>query len=136
MAAGAGVHVNKSERLVPHDFEDVGMAADEQARPQPTDFLACPAIVIAGIAADVGHVYADAFAFPNKIFGQFGTDFRTIDVAVDSPRGFEGFQAIEHLGRPEVSGMPDLIALGEVVEDRIIQKPVCVGEQPDPQPSS
>jgi hypothetical protein len=55
VAAGAGIHVDEAERLVAHDFEDVGVAADEQARPQPPDFLPGPAVVVAGIPADVCH---------------------------------------------------------------------------------
>lgn len=35
VAAGAGIHVNQSECLVAHDFQDVGVAADEKAGPQP-----------------------------------------------------------------------------------------------------
>ena len=48
VAAGAGIHVNVAERLVAHDFQDVGVAADEQARTQPTEFLPCAPVVIAG----------------------------------------------------------------------------------------
>jgi hypothetical protein len=56
VAAGAGIHVNESERLVAHDFQDVGVTADEHARAQPTDFLSCPTVIVAGIAAEVRQV--------------------------------------------------------------------------------
>jgi len=69
VAAGAGIHVNESERLVAHDFQDVGVAAYEQTRPQPTDFLPGPAVVVAGIPADVRHVDVEALALPNEILG-------------------------------------------------------------------
>ena len=48
MSAGAGIHVDEAERLVAHDLQDVGVTADEQARTQPTEFLPCAPVVIAG----------------------------------------------------------------------------------------
>lgn len=58
VAAGAGIHMDEAERVVAHHFEDVGVAADEQAGPQVAEVAGSPFVVIAGIASDVGHIYA------------------------------------------------------------------------------
>jgi hypothetical protein len=58
VAAGAGVHVDEAESGVSDYFEDVGVAADEQARAERAEDAASPFVVIAGIASDVGHVDA------------------------------------------------------------------------------
>ena len=131
VAAGAGIHVNQSERLVTHDFQNVRVAADEQARPQPTDFLPGPTVVIAGIPADMGHVDVEALAYPNEIFRQVIAERSAIDVAVNTTHGFECSEAIQHFARSEIARVPHLVAFGEVTEDSVIQKAVGVGQQPD-----
>jgi hypothetical protein len=117
VAAGAGVHVNESERLIAHDFQDVGVAADEQARPQPTDFLPGTPVVIAWIPADVRHVDFDALALPDEIASQVGAEFLPVDVPVNSPDRFERPETIQYVRRPEVSRVPHFITLGKVMEN-------------------
>ncbi len=136
VAAGARINVNESERLIAHDFQDVGVAADEQARPQPTDFLPGTPVVIAGIPADVRHVDVEALALPNLILGQTGAEFRPVNVPVNSPHRFEGSETVQDVRGPEVSRVPHLVAFGEVMEDSLIQKAMGVGEQPDSQSPS
>ena len=128
MAAGAGIHVDESERLVEHDFQDVGVPADEQTRPQPPDFLPCTPVVIARIPADMGHVDGDAVAFPNQILREVGAEFRPVNVPVNSTDRPEGSETIQYVRRPKVSRVPNLVALGEVLEDSVIQKAVGVGK--------
>jgi hypothetical protein len=48
VAAGAGVHVDEAERRIAPDFQDVEVAADEQAWPQPTNFLPGTPVAVAG----------------------------------------------------------------------------------------
>lgn len=69
VAAGAGIHVNEAERLVAHDFQDVGVTADEQTRPQQPDLFPGPTVVIAGIPAYVRHIDVETLALPNQILG-------------------------------------------------------------------
>jgi hypothetical protein len=89
VAAGAD-SCERGRRLVAHDFQDVGVAADEQARPQPMNFLPCTPVVIAGIPADVGHVEVEALALPNEILRQIGAEFRPVNVPVNAPDRLEG----------------------------------------------
>ena len=131
VAAGAGIHVNEAERLVAHDFQDVGVAADEQSRPEPPEFLPGTPIIIAGIPTDVRHIDAKALALPNEILGQVGAQFRPVNVPVNSPDRVEGSEMIQYVGCPEVSRVPNLVAFGEVAEDSGIQKAMGVGKQAD-----
>jgi hypothetical protein len=80
----------------------------------------------------MGHVDADALAFPHKNLRQVGTEFRTVNVPVNAPDRFEGFEPIQYFGSPEIARVPHLVAFCKVPEDRIVQKPVGVGEEPDP----
>jgi hypothetical protein len=131
VAASAGIHVNEAERLVAHDFQDVGVTADEQTRPKPLEFLPRTPVVIAGVPSDVGHVNCNALTIPNEILGNFRTEFRTVNIAVNAPDRSEDPEPIQNLDRPEVAGVPDLVAFGEMPENSVVQKSVCVGEQPD-----
>lgn len=132
MTTGSGIHVKQSRRGIPHDLQNMGVTADEQTRPEPTEFLSNSPVVIARIPADVGHVHIDALAFPEKILRQIGTKFGTIDVPVNATHRFEGSEPIEYFACAEVSRVPHLITLGKVMEDSVIQKAVGVGKQPDP----
>jgi hypothetical protein len=131
VAASAGIHVNETERLVAHDLQYVGVTADEQTRPQPLDFLPRTAVVIAGVSSDVGHVNCDALAIPNEVFGNLETELRTVNISINTADWLEGPELGEKVDRPEVSRVPDLIALGEMPENSVVQKSVCVGEQTD-----
>ena len=126
VAAGAGIHVNEAERLIAHDLQDVGVTADEEARPQPPKFLSGTRVVIARIPADMGHVDGDALAFPAEIDRQVGAKFRPVNVPVNSPDRLEGSETIQYVRSSEVARVPHLIALGEVMEDSVIQKAVGV----------
>ena len=63
VAGGSRVDVDESVLLVPHDFEDVGVPADEQAGRVSGKRLPDALVVIARVAADVGDPYPDSFAF-------------------------------------------------------------------------
>lgn len=109
------------------------MAAEEQIRPQPPDFLPGSAVVVSWIAADVSHVDADAFRLPREIFREIGAQFGAIDVAVNSADWFKGSETVQNLDRSEIPGMPNLIAFHEMPKDRIVENPMCVRKQSDQQ---
>ena len=136
MTARARVHVKQPDCGVPHHLQYVGVTADEKPRPQLLDFLPGTRIVIAGIAADMGHIHLDAFTLPGDIPSHLGTDLRAVNVPVNAAHRLEVFETIKNLRSPEVSRVPYLIALGKVPEDSIVQKSVGVSEQTNPQTSS
>ena len=132
-AGGAWIHVNEAKRLVAPYFQDVGVTADEQTRPQSLDFLSRTAVVIARVSSDVRHVDVETRTLPNEILVQIGAQFRPVDVPVNAPDWSEGLEPIQNFDRPEVARMPDLVAFGEMPENRVVQKSVCVGKQRDSQ---
>ena len=82
------------------------------------------------------HVDVEALALPNEILGQVGAEFRRVNAPVDSPDRFGSSETIQYVRSPELSRVPNFVAFGEVIEDSVVRKAVCVGEQPDSQSSA
>ena len=59
--AGARVHVDKVEIKVPHDFQDMGMTANEETRLCVKDYFLRSGVITAWIAADVRHINTKTF---------------------------------------------------------------------------
>ncbi len=107
------------------------MTADEEPGPQPLKFPANSRVVIAGIASDVGHVDLEPLAVPEEVARQISPQFGAVHVAKNAAGGFELPDPVEDFGRPEIACMPDLIAFGEVLQHRVVEKTVSVRKQPD-----
>lgn len=125
VAGGSGVDVEALEFGVEHDFEDVGVACDEEFGWVGGELFSDGGGVFAGIAAYVGHEDIDFFAGPAEGFGKFAADAGAVDVAIDTFEGFEGAETVGEGGGAEVAGVPDLVAVGEVDEDAFVE--VVVG---------
>lgn len=52
----------------------------------------------------------------------------SVGVPSDCTNGFVCAQQFEHFGATDVSGMPDLIDIAEVLQDALVQKSVRIGE--------
>jgi hypothetical protein len=131
VTASTGVHMKQSEHLVAHDLQDMRVAADEQTGSQTSKFHPCSPVVIAWVAPYVGHVNVDALALPGEIGRQIGAEFGTVKIPVNASDWPKGPEQIQNLDRPEVACVPNLVAFGEMPENSVVQKSVCVGEQPD-----
>jgi hypothetical protein len=123
--------MEKLERGISYYLQDVRVTADEQPRLVTAKFFYGLPIIIARIPADMGHVDADAIAIPNEILGKVSTKFSTVNIPVNAADWPEGPEPIQNLDRPEIARVPNLVAFGEMPENGIVQKSVCVGEQPD-----
>jgi hypothetical protein len=128
VSTGARIHVKKPEIGVTHHPENMGMAADEQVRPIPSEYFLHVAIVPARIAADVGHVNAQAFALPQHVEWQPGPQIAAVDISIDTTRRFELLQPVEHFDGTEIAGMPQFIAAGEMRQQAFVQESMAVGE--------
>jgi hypothetical protein len=84
----------------------------------------------------VRHVDPESFAVPIEIPRKLGLEGAAIDIAVHTAERFEVPQAIEDFMRSEITCVPHLVALGEMMEHGVVQEPVCVGKQADLQTSS
>jgi len=127
MTAGTRIHMEKAECLIAHDFQNVGMTADEQSRPLPAELLQCTPVVITRIAADVCHIACEAIAIPDEILRDIGTEPSAVDVSVNAPKRLERPERLQNIDRSEVACVPDLIAFGEMPENSVVEKSVCVG---------
>ena len=83
----------------------------------------------------MGHEDAQTVAFPGEAGGKVGSDFRSVDVAIDASDGFEGSESVEDFGWAEVARVPEFVACGEVGKDGFVEEAVSVGEQTDSQVS-
>jgi hypothetical protein len=128
---GAWIHMKQAERPVAHYLQNMRVSADEQARQQAAEFFPCPPVVIARTPADVRHIDGNALAIPGKIFRKIDTEFRAIEIPVNAPDWPERPESIQNFDRPEVAGVPNLVAFAEMAENSVVQESVCVGEQPD-----
>jgi predicted DsbA family dithiol-disulfide isomerase len=84
----------------------------------------------------VRHVDPESFAVPLEIARKLGLEGAAIDIAVHTAERFEVLQAIEDFMRSEIAGVPNLVALGEMMVYGFVQKTMCVGKQADLQTSS
>jgi hypothetical protein len=107
------------------------VTADEETRTDSPEFLTGSLVVVAWITSDMGHIDREALAFPNEIPRQFGAEFRTVHIPVNTANCLKGPEAVQKLDSPEVTGVPYLVALGEVMKQGVVRKAMCVGKQPD-----
>jgi hypothetical protein len=126
MAARAGIHVEKAKGGVPHHAKDMRMTAYKQIRLIPQQVFFCSCIVVAGIAADMGHVDTNSLATPLKLTWNLGPNVGSIYVTEHSAYRLEVTQRSEHVKRAEVAGMPDFVTRREVREHGLIQKTMRV----------
>lgn len=58
-------------------------------------------------------------------------DFRTINITINTPHGFERLQPFQHRQRANVTGMPDLIARHQMRQKAIIKMRMRIGKKSD-----
>jgi hypothetical protein len=136
MSACPRIHVNQTPGLIAHDLQDVGMPTDKQVWLHSAQCLRRSPVIVARIAADVSHVDLQPVTLPREILIQFSSQISAVNIPEDAAYRLECTQLFQHSQRPEVTGVPKLIALGKLAKDFVVEKAVCVGKQPDPHASS
>src|SRR5215469_8609357 len=130
--AGARVHVDEVEIKVAHDFQDVGMTANEETRLCVKDDFFRPRVVTAWIAADMSHINTKASTRPMQVLCKLATDLRPINIPVYAADRFKLAQSLQDFHRTKVAGMPHFIALREIVKQCFVQEAVGVRNEADP----
>jgi len=130
--AGARVHVDKVEIKVPHDFQDVGMAANEETRLCIKDDFFRPRVVTAWIAADMRHTNTKALTCPMQVLRKLAANLRPINIPVHAANRFKLAQSFQDFHRTKVAGMPHFIALREILKQGFVQEAVSVRNEADP----
>lgn len=103
------------------------MAGDEEFGTQLLDAAERPWIVVAGIAADVGHQDAHPFALEGEKFAVGASHDTSVDIAIDGPQGFERRDLVGDLRRADVPGVPDFVHVLEECFERLVERTVGVG---------
>ena len=124
--AGTRVHVDKVEIKVPHDFQDVGMTANEETRLCFKDDSFRPRVVTAWMAADMRHIDTKVLTRPMQVLRKLAANFRPINIPVHAADRFKLAQSLQDLHRTKVASMPHFIALREILKQGFVQEAVSV----------
>ena len=107
---GSGVQDKHITFRVPHDLQDMGMAADKDIR---TDFIyqfSRPRVIPAGIAADMSHQHLHSLTFKETMQGMVKTKVMIITVARDTYQRLEFRNLARQVhSSAEIPSMPDLV---------------------------
>ena len=79
----------------------------------------------------MGHVDVCVLYLEEQVSGVLQADNVVVNVAVNSPQGFEGCELFGGFNVPDVAGMPNLIHVLEEVKDLGNEGPVGVGKDAD-----
>lgn len=112
--------------LISHHPQDVRVTTDKEIRRIRSDFLRHSTVISARVAADVRHPNIDAFAFEAIVFGMNRTNLAVVDIPIDSTQRLEFGQLMGHFYRTKITGVPNLVAVLEVLIDRRIDVSVGV----------
>ena len=109
-AGCSGIHYQHVSFRIPHDFQDMGMSADEEIR---TIFVYKPAgarIITAGIASDMGHEHFHSLTFKEPVKRMNEPEVMVVTIAGNTLQWLEGGNLSRQIHPPaEITGMPDLI---------------------------
>ncbi len=126
-SGGSGVDIQKIPRLIIHNFEDMGVAADKDVGPVLPDEGAGFGIVVAGRAADMGHQDFQSLAHPAQRKGILMDQATVVAVSDDAPEGLESRNLIRRIQpAAEVAGMPDLVHGSEEIPELGREEPVGI----------
>lgn len=123
-SGGSRIDMEDASLAVHHDFEDVGVAGDEELWGIVEDVAAHTAVVFAGITADVLHQYIDTFAREAQLFGIFASHDVAVYVAIYGTEGAWTFDRgtlsehrlkfIGYVDSTHIAYMPHLVTIVEV----------------------
>lgn len=116
--------------LVKHHFQDMRVPADEQFGLMQVKQFSGFWIVAGRIASDMSHQYLHPLTLKREVLRKNGTYILPIDIAVNASERFELFQRFGNTGS-KVTGMPNFVAVFEMIENSFIQKAMGVGEEAD-----
>ena len=124
---GSGVQDKHITFRVPHDLQDMGMAAYEYVRPVFVDEFSCPGVIASRVAADMGHQHLHALTFEEAVHGVCEAKVVIVTVARDSDQRLElrDFLRQAHASS-EISCMPDLIDRSKEFPELRVEDPVCI----------
>lgn len=115
-SAGSWIEVDKAEFVVGFTAENVGVAANEEIGFLCQQKLSDAFGISSGMSADVGHKHFESFAFELLMLWVLIAKVRPVDVSPYRAKRFKIGEFLSDIETPNVSGVPDLIALLKMVE--------------------
>lgn len=107
------------------------MSADEQPRRIRANLFADPPVVAARVASDMSHPDIEFFAVEPLVFRMKVANGSIIDVSIHASEGLELSQLPNNVHSSEIAGVPDFIAVFEILEDQWIEETVCIRDESD-----
>ena len=111
--------------LIILNLKNMRMPTDEQIRPVRLNQFTGVLIVPSGISGNVGHHHLYAFNVEDLIHGKLGPVLLTVYVSPHCTQWFPFPKMVRQFDIADISGMPDLIALLQVLDQAFIK--VTVG---------
>ena len=115
-ATSAGIDVKEVVCFVGDDFQNMGMAANEESRRGNVQLCFYARIVFAGVSANMGDPNVESFDGKPVVEGISLSDGCAVYISINGAEGLEGFKSFRNLGIADVAGMPYFIHLIEIVE--------------------
>lgn len=128
------IDMQKVQFTVGHDFEYVGVTADEDTidrRSFLQDFFH-PERIFSGIPADMCHKNGYSVTFEVQVEREKRSDACVVYIAIHPPEWLEVLKFAHEIHTSEVAGMPHFVTFGKMPENSCIQFAVCIGEQAYP----
>lgn len=126
------IKVDEAVDRILHDFQDMGMAADENIGAIPLDKLSGMGFPMPWRAADMGHEDFHALAGPEKVFRIIVEKYPVITVSRDPLERLEGgYFGRSDKAAAEIARMPELVNRFEKLPERGIETAVGVGKKTD-----
>ena len=124
-ACGTRIDMQKTEGLIIFHFEDMRMTSNEKLGRTGKERGTDRRVVVARITANMFDEHVDILTLEAVQFAVHEPQIASVTIATDSTEGTEGRQALSHLYRADIAGMPYLITGLEVVQ--ILLVPITVG---------
>ena len=128
-ASCAGIDVQAFQGLVVDHLQDVRVPRDKQMWRTYIQRASDATVVFPRITADVLHQDVGFLALETQGGGVKTAQFSSVDITTDRAQRTNGCQTLGQLHCANVSGMPNLIALGEVFLVAGIPITMGVGQQ-------
>lgn len=103
------------------------VARDEELGRVYVDLRYHLAGIFAGVSADVRNPHVDPFDGKPLVLWVAQAQFVAVDIAIDSPEGFQCLEPVGQLDRADVTRVPNLVALGKIFRVTVVPPGVGVG---------
>lgn len=128
-AGSTRIDVEELELGVVLHLQDMAVTANEELGGTGKELVADAPVVTTRVTTDVGHQHVGSFARPAQQFGKHAAEVAAIAVADDGSKGTERGEAVGELHTTDVAGVPDLVALAEVLQVLVVPETMGITQQ-------